>query len=391
MATKATKSKKNMVSEGSPKKGSKSVTTKKKETIKSTRTKVEKKVEKKQTNILKNIWNFVCTHKVIFSILIIIILIIIFTLLFLKLSLSFKALSINDDKYSKADMNMSLYNLKYNYFGKDASEIPDATLDEQLSSVNMTVSEYLKQEAVTELKYSSAIKEIASTNNIKLTDSDQEEIKNEVEKIIDSFGSHGKFKKFLRKNGITQTAYQEYLESNKLYEKVFENLYAKGKKNYLSEDEIKKETSNYYKEYYKINQIVLGIVDTNTLENLSETVVNQKKTLIETILEEANSGANFEDLIKKYSEEAKEDNDLYFVKGEVLDEVYNAVDKLKTDEISNIIETKYAYSIIKRLKLDDKKLDEYLEKKAKEKLNNDITKKVEDYKVFYENAYKKIK
>ena len=39
----------------------------------------------------------------------------------------------------------------------------------------------------------------------------------------------------------------------------------------------------------------------------------------------------------------------------------------------------------------DKKLDEYLEKKAKAKFNNDITKSVEDYKVFYENAYKKIK
>ena len=34
---------------------------------------------------------------------------------------------------------------------------------------------------------------------------------------------------------------------------------------------------------------------------------------------------------------------------------------------------------------------EYLEKKAKTKFNNDITKSVEDYKVFYENTYKKIK
>ena len=39
----------------------------------------------------------------------------------------------------------------------------------------------------------------------------------------------------------------------------------------------------------------------------------------------------------------------------------------------------------------DRKLDEYLEKKAKIKFNNDITTKAEDYKVFYENAYKKIK
>ena len=379
MATKATKTK-NAVVKNTPKKGSKSVTSVK-----------EEKVTKSKPNIFKTIWNFVMKHKIIFGIFLIIILIIIFTLLFLKLSLNFTALTINDDKYSKADMNMSLYNLKYNYFGKDASEIPDATLDEQLSSVSMTVSEYLKSEAVNELKYRSSIKKIANDNNITLTEEEKKEINSNIKSVINSFGSHGKFKKFLSKNKITEKAYKSYLESDKLYDKVFEELYASGKKNYLTDEEIKKETSNYYKEYYKANQIVLGIVDTNTLESLTDTVINQKKTLIETILKEAKSGVDFEELVKKYSEEASSDNNLYFTKDDVLEEVYNAVDSLKEDEISDIIKTKYAYSIIKRLKLDDKKLDEYLEKKAKIKFNNDITTKAEDYKVFYENAYKKIK
>ena len=380
MATKATKKEKNAVVKNTPKKGSKSVTSEKGEVV-----------TKNKPNIFKTIWNFVMKHKIIFGIFLIIILIIIFTLLFLKLSLNFTAITINDDKYSKADMNMSLYNLKYNYFGKDASEIPDATLEEQLSSVGMTVSEYLKSETVNELKYRSVIKKIADDNNITLTEEEKEEINSNIKSVINSFGSHGKFKKFLSKNKITEKAYKSYLESDKLYDKVFEELYASGKKNYLTDEEIKKETSNYYKENYKVNQIVLGIVDTNTLESLTDTVINQKKTLIETILEKAKSGVDFEELVKKYSEEASSDNNLYFTKDDVLEEVYNAVDSLKEDEISEIIKTKYAYSIIKRLKLDDKKLDEYLEKKAKIKFNNDITTKAEDYKVFYENAYKKIK
>ncbi len=380
MATKATKKEKNAVVKNTPKKGSKSVTSEKGEVV-----------TKNKPNVFKTIWNFVMKHKIIFGIFLIIILIIIFTLLFLKLSLNFTAITINDDKYSKADMNMSLYNLKYNYFGKDASEIPDATLEEQLSSVGMTVSEYLKSETVNELKYRSVIKKIADDNNITLTEEEKEEINSNIKSVINSFGSHGKFKKFLSKNKITEKAYKSYLESDKLYDKVFEELYASGKKNYLTDEEIKKETSNYYKEYYKVNQIVLGIVDTNTLESLTDTVINQKKTLIETILEKAKSGVDFEELVKKYSEEASSDNNLYFTKDDVLEEVYNAVDSLKEDEISEIIKTKYAYSIIKRLKLDDRKLDEYLEKKAKIKFNNDITTKAEDYKVFYENAYKKIK
>lgn len=379
MATKATKKEKNAVVKNTPKKGSKSVTS------------VKEKVTESKPNIFKTIWNFVMKHKIIFGIFLIIILIIIFTLLFLKLSLNFTALTINDDKYSKADMNMSLYNLKYNYFGKDASEIPDATLEEQLSSVGMTVSEYLKSDAVNELKYRSVIKKIANDNNITLTEEENKEINSNIKSVINSFGSHGKFKKFLSKNKITEKAYKSYLESDKLYDKVFEELYKSGKKNYLTDEEIKKETSNYYKEYYKANQIVLGIVDTNTLESLTDTVINQKKTLIETILKEAKSGVDFEELVKKYSEEASSDNNLYFTKDDVLEEVYNVVDSLKEDEISDIIKTKYAYSIIKRLPLDDKKLNDYLEKKAKIKFNNDITTKAEDYKVFYENAYKKIK
>ncbi len=163
MATKATKKEKNAVVKNTPKKGSKSVTSEKGEVV-----------TKNKPNIFKTIWNFVMKHKIIFGIFLIIILIIIFTLLFLKLSLNFTAITINDDKYSKADMNMSLYNLKYNYFGKDASEIPDATLEEQLSSVGMTVSEYLKSETVNELKYRSVIKKIDDDNNITLNEEEKE-------------------------------------------------------------------------------------------------------------------------------------------------------------------------------------------------------------------------
>ena len=190
--------------------------------------------------------------------------------------------------------------------------------------------------------------------------------KKNINSVIKNYGGRGKFNKFLKENGLTKKAYEDNLRTNKLYDKVFTSLYAKGKRNYLTNSEISKETNNYNNEYYKVNQIVLGIVDNSTLQSLSNTVINQKLTLIETIYKEAKSGVNFEDLVNKYSEEASEDNNLYFTKDDVLDEVYNVVDSLDTDEISDVIKTKKAYSIIKRLPLDDMKLDEYLETKAKE-------------------------
>ena len=349
------------------------------------------KKQKNQVNFFKKIYDFAMQHKIICGIFLVVILIIIFTLLFLKISLNFTALTINEDKYSKADMNMSLYNSKYSYFGKDASEISDATLDEKITSLNMTVSEYLKEEAVLELKYRSAINEIAKENNISLTKKDMKDIDSDMKSVIKSFNGHSKFRSFLRKNKINERAYRSYLESNKLYEKVYKKLYSKGKKNYLTKDEIEKYTSSYKEDYYKVNQIVLAIVDNDTLESLSDTEVNQKKVLIETIQKEIESGADFLELVDKYSEEASDDNNLYFTKDDVLEEVYNAVKDLNDNEVSDIIKTKYAYSIIKRLPLDDKKLSKYLAEKAKAKLNDNITERVEDYKVFYENAYKNIK
>lgn len=328
--------------------------------------------------------------KLVSIILLAVILIIVFLLLIFKKDYTKVAVVIDNDNYSMADMNMSLYNLKYNYFGKDASEIPDATLEEELSSVKMSVSDYLKAQAVNELKYRSAIKKMAKDNNITLSSKEISEVDAKIKKIIKSFGSHRKFRKFLKANGINEEAYKEYLESNKLYDKVLDTLYKNGSK-YLNEEELKKAKEDYNKTYFKVNQIVLAIVDTNTKEPLSETVINQKEALAKSLLTKAKGDTDFVELVKKYSEETTLNNVFYFKKGEVLDEVYEAVASLDTGKVSNVIKTKYAYTIIKRLKLDEEKLEEYIDSLLKSKFNEDIAKASEDYIVIYENVYKKIK
>lgn len=359
-------------------------------TSKKQKTTRKRSVSKENISVVTNIRGFFGKHKIILGVLSVIILAVIFTLLYLNASLNFAAVVVDKDTYSKADMNMSLYNLKHSYFGKDASEIPDATLDEQLTSVNMTVSEYLKSQAVLELKYQTVIKKMAADNNISLTDNDFKKIKSEKKNVVKGLGGYGKFKRFLRKNGINEKAYDRYLEANKLYSKVLESLYSKGKTNYFNEEELKSATADYYREYYKINQIVLATVDPSTMKKLSDTVINQKELLSEKILSEAREGKDFSELAKKYGEESTNDS-LYFKSGEIVGAIETAVKGLGDNEISNVIKTDYTFTIVKKLPLDDKKLEEYLNSKIKEKFNGDITKLSEDYKVIYENAYKKIK
>ena len=383
-------------------KGSKT-TSKKVTTKKTTRTnskkegvievKEPKKVGSKIKGFFKKIFNFIKSHKYIFGILSGLIILIIFYLIYLSISLGFTVVTIDDTKFTKADLNMQLYNLKYSYFGKESYEIPDATLDEQITSLNMTVGEYLKQQAVEELKILTAVERIAEDNNISLSDEDYEELEENKEEVISNVGGKSEFKKLLRKNNITEAAYDKFYYINKLYDKVFEELYSSGKKNDLTTEEKESAKEEYFEKYLKIQQIVLAKIDVSTGSDLSDTIINQKETLANSILTEAINGADFEDLIIKYSEEAQEkgNNTYYYAKGDLLENIESVVVGLGTGSISDVIETDYAFHIVKRLELDDSKLENYYDIVRNNKLVDDIQDMIEDYKIFYENSYKKIK
>ena len=383
-------------------KGSKT-TSKKVTTKKTTRTnskkegvievKEPKKVGSKIKGFFGKIFNFIKSHKYIFGILSGLIILIIFYLIYLSISLGFTVVTIDDTKFTKADLNMQLYNLKYSYFGKESYEIPDATLDEQITSLNMTVGEYLKQQAVEELKILTAVERIAEDNNISLSDEDYEELEENKEEVISNVGGKSEFKKLLRKNNITEAVYDKFYYINKLYDKVFEELYSSGKKNDLTTEEKESAKEEYFEKYLKIQQIVLAKIDVSTGSDLSDTIINQKETLANSILTEAINGADFEDLIIKYSEEAQEkgNNTYYYAKGDLLENIESVVVGLGTGSISDVIETDYAFHIVKRLELDDSKLENYYDIVRNNKLVDDIQDMIEDYKIFYENSYKKIK
>ena len=352
-----------------------------------------KKVSGKIISFFKALGNFIKSHKYIFGVLSGLIVLIIFYLIYLSISMGFTVVTIDDVEYSKADLNMQLYNLKYSYFGKESYEISDATLDEQLTSLNMTVGEYLKQQAVEELKVLTAIEQIAKENNISLSDEDYEELESDKQDVINSVGGKLKFNSILRKNKITETAYDKFYYINKLYDKVYEELYSSGKKNDLTDEEKETAKDEYFENYYKIQQIVLAKIDLDTGNDLSDTIINQKETLANSILTEAKSGVDFESLIIKYSEEALEEgnNTYYYAKGELLENIEEVVASLGTNSISDIIETDYAFHIIKKYELDDAKLEDYYNLERNNKFISDIEDITEDYKIFYENSYKRIK
>ena len=131
-----------------------------------------------------------------------------------------------------------------------------------------------------------------------------------------------------------------------------------------------------------------------TKKSLSDTTINQKNTLANTIHDLSVSGTDFDSLVSKYSEAAVDKEPPYYEyykKGELITELEEAIVKLGNNEISEVIQTKYAIHIIKKLELDDSKFNEYLDELREQKALKDLKDTLDTLKVIYRDAYKKIK
>jgi parvulin-like peptidyl-prolyl isomerase len=114
-------------------------------------------------------------------------------------------------------------------------------------------------------------------------------------------------------------------------------------------------------EMVRASHILLMTQDPETHQPLPADKKAEKKKQMEDILKQAKSGADFAELAKKYSEDpgSKDKGGEYtFPRGQMMPEFENTAFGLKTNEISDIIETSYGYHIIKLSeKIPAKKVD----------------------------------
>ena len=348
---------------------------------------------KKVANLFKNHLKITIFSSILIMIVITVILLIPY---YSKVSsLNEVVLTVGEDKYTKSDFMIYFYSVKYDYFGKEADNVSDDNMDIIINDEEkITLGKYLKEKALNQVKTASAIREYASKNNIELDESDKKELKKEKEKYIKSLGGNSKFQKFLLNNETTEKSYDLMAETDKLYDKVLKKLYSEGKRKDLNEEELSKAQENYGNEYFKIEQVILTTIDTETKKSLSDTTINQKNTLANTIHDLAVNGTDFDELVSKYSEAAVDKEPPYYEyykKGQLLTELEEAVVNLGNNDVSEVIQTNYAFHIIKKLELDDSKYSEYLDKLREEKALKDIKETLDTLKLIYRDAYKKLK
>jgi len=306
-----------------------------------------------------------------------------------------RVISINDTVYNESDYMIYLRIAKTELFDEDTTDLPAATLNMIADkTTNTTVEDYLRAKVEQSLKVAGAIETMAEENDISLDDDDLEKIEKEKKKYISKLGGQKNFEKFLEENRTTEEAYDNMAKIDALYKKVYNALYAEEKKFDLSDSEIKEIDQEYYLTYNKAKQIVFYIVDTTTKEPLSNSAIEQKKLLAETIRTMITDVSKFDEYIQKYSDDAVETDssyDMYFTSDQVLKEINDTVSSIKEGQISDIVKSTYAYHIILKEKLDDGYLDELYELKREEKFLKDISDTIDDSVIIMEDEFTRVK
>jgi len=248
-----------------------------------------------------------------------------------------------------------------------------------------------KYQALNELVDQLLLEQEAIKLGIYVTD---DEVKQSIANIKQQFGmSDEKMQEVLNKENLTPEQLNKQWKLQLLSNKIV-GAKLKGKIA-VTEDEIR----DLYKQYYgdienfeevKIAQILITY-------NIDNEIAAEEKA--QKVADLARSDGDFKKLVKEYSDDtsSKDTGGLlgYFQKGELVEELDEAISNMKVGETSDPVKTSSGFHIVKVLdikSLDESSVDKYREQLKyelyKEKAAKELNKFISDLK---ENAYIEIK
>lgn len=292
------------------------------------------------------------------------------------------------DQYEK---NLALYKLAIE--SKAGSAIWDQEVED-----GVKYGDKFKEMILDQVIGSEVIYDQAKKDNLL---SSKEELDKKFKEFKENIDADKEYKKQLEEIGINDEFLKVQLEKDLALEN-YKNTFDKDTK--ISDEEMKKyyeeNKADYYKDEVKASHILIPTKDEDGKE-LSKAKKKEAKEKAEEVLKKAKNGEEFAVLAKENSADeisAAQGGDLgYFKKGEMVKEFETAAFALNPGEMSEIVETKFGYHIIKVTDKIDEQLsfeeckdsiksklleDKYLEnidklvKSAKVEKNEDIIKKI---------------
>ncbi|MEO7297233.1 MAG: peptidylprolyl isomerase [Verrucomicrobiota bacterium] len=247
------------------------------------------------------------------------------------------------------------------------NEIEDAFIDYKanMASRGQTVPE--DQRAIVE---SNLLQRIIITKVLvnRATDADKVKAKEATEKLVAAakkqFPNEEQFIQQLKATGLSFEQFKARGLEQTLCEVVIEREIKS--KITVTEEEAKKfydENPARFErpETVRAAHVLISTVDKDTQKPLAVAVKKEKEALAKTVKQRAEKGEDFGKLAKEFSDDpgSKDKNGEYtFARGEMAPEFETAAFSLKTNQVSDVVETRFGFHIIKTLqKIPPEKLE----------------------------------
>jgi peptidyl-prolyl cis-trans isomerase C len=280
-----------------------------------------------------------------------------------------KAAVVNGTVIPMADVNKEIENFQ-KQFARMGQSVDEAKLLEMKKNI-------LERMIDTEILYQEAQKKGMTV--------DEEEAKQELEKIKQRFPNEEEFQNQMALSGRSEESLLKDITRGKAIEKLIEKEV--GDNISISEEDAKK----YYDEnpnfFTQPEQIRASHILIKVEEGADEADKEKAKLRIKEIKQKIDEGEDFTELAKEFSEgpSAPRGGDLsYFGRDQMVPSFEEAAFALDVGEVSDVVETKYGYHLIKvfdkkeatKTSFDDikEKIEEFLKmQKMNEEVGNYLT------------------
>lgn len=208
----------------------------------------------------------------------------------------------------------------------------------------------------------------AEKNNIVVSKSEVEERFN---LIADSYPTKSDFKNDLKEMGIDEKFLKAEIENQILRENIFQKVTEglivspEEMEGYYNEN---KDTLFVVPQKIRISHIMINFLDEEK-EEVSVDVISKEEALdkIKYIRQKLDDGEKFEDLAREYSDDklsGENGGDIGFVSGgQLVEQLEKVAFSLEVGEISRIVESQYAYHILKVTEVQKEYIESFEEVK----------------------------
>ncbi len=245
---------------------------------------------------------------------------------------------------------------------------------EQMASIEQNILSATEEN----VKSIYAIKEMAEDLDIVLSQEEIDMMDADIAAATEQLGGEAELEAWMVSQNMSLDIYKLLLENATLLTKIIEQGYG---------DELKAEIEE---SFVHIQHILVLYKDSQAEEHPEELA------LIEEVLEKAQSGEDFEELMVEYNEDEGQPMEGYtFTYGTMVAEFEEAAYALEEGEISDVVATTYGYHILRKLPIDDQYVSDNLidlsvGTQTELKVSEDVQKIMDEYTVEYDENYDKI-